>query len=135
MEITAYGHKHILGTHATTLEITREKHLTPRGDCIIGVKSSHGLADLREELLPLRGCSVQVHLSVEGIEDTITGFIHPDLGFRDETTIILRKSSYICPRTLLIDADKAARDINRQLIEKMKQPHQKMHMTLQSVNL
>ncbi|TMI58912.1 DUF371 domain-containing protein, partial [Candidatus Bathyarchaeota archaeon] len=38
----AFGHPRILSTHPTTIEITRSQNLTIRGDCVIGVKSSHG---------------------------------------------------------------------------------------------
>ena len=38
MEIViARGHPNIRATHKTTLEVTKEKELSPRGDCIIGI--------------------------------------------------------------------------------------------------
>ncbi|MBU7033382.1 MAG: DUF371 domain-containing protein [Theionarchaea archaeon] len=126
MEITACGHENILATHPTTVEITREKHLTKRGDCIIGVDASHALADLQDTLIPLRGREVTLILSVDDLRDTITGYLHPDLKFTDDKVIIVRKSAFLCARTLLIHADKAARDINRDLIEKMKDPSRRM---------
>jgi len=42
----------------------------------------------------------------------------------------LRKSSYIDSRTLGIQADKAARDLPRTLTEKLKNPEQKVIVTL-----
>lgn len=126
MKITACGHENIRGTHATTIEITREEHLTKRGDCIVGVRASHTLADIRDSLLPLRGCHVTLLISVDDLVDTVTGYVHPDLKFTDDKVIILRKSSFLCPRTLLIHTDKAARDLNRELVEKMKEPSQRM---------
>lgn len=126
MEITACGHENILATHPTTLEITREDHLTKRGDCIIGVGASHALADLQDALIPLKGREVTLILSVDDLRDTVTGYLHPDLKFTDDKVIIVRKSAFLCPRTLLIHADKAARDINRDLVEKMKDPSRRM---------
>ena len=33
-----------------TIEITKESHLTPRGDCIVGVNASSSCIDLPDEL-------------------------------------------------------------------------------------
>ena len=129
MEITAFGHKNITGTHATTIEITTEPHLTKRGTCIIGVNSSHSLSDLRTFLLPLRGSDLQLVFRVDTLTETITGFLHPVLSFTDTKAIVIRKSSFLCPRTLLTQADKAAADVDRTLVEKMTLASQKMTIT------
>ncbi|MDX1814121.1 MAG: DUF371 domain-containing protein, partial [Candidatus Bathyarchaeia archaeon] len=42
-----------------------------------------------------------------------------------------RKSDYVCSRTLAIHADKAAQDLSRGLVEKLKNPKQKMKITLE----
>ena len=39
----------ITATHTTSFEITKERHLTAKGDCILAVDSSKGAADLSEE--------------------------------------------------------------------------------------
>ncbi len=39
LEIPFTGHKHVLSLHEKTLEITKDKELTPQGDCIVGVNS------------------------------------------------------------------------------------------------
>jgi hypothetical protein len=133
MRITAYGHPNILGTHSTTIEVTTEDDLTKRGDCIIGVRASHSLSDMRDLLFPLKGSHIKVVFTVDTEREEVTGFIHPSLEFTDTKALILRKSSFLCPRTLLIQADKAAVDLNRQLIEKMKTPHQEMVIDIYSV--
>ncbi|HIP75502.1 MAG TPA: DUF371 domain-containing protein, partial [Thermococcus paralvinellae] len=40
--IHCYGHENIKATHKSTLEITKEDFLTPRGDCIICIKADKG---------------------------------------------------------------------------------------------
>ena len=132
MRITAYGHPNIRGTHSTTIEVTTEDNLTKRGDCIIGVRASHSLSDIKDLLLSLKGSHVRVEFAVDTEREVVTGFIHPSLEFTDTKALILRKSSFLCPRTLLIQADKAAVDLNRQLIEKMKTPHQEMVIDIYS---
>ncbi|MBU7014056.1 MAG: DUF371 domain-containing protein [Theionarchaea archaeon] len=134
MDITAYGHPNMLALHRTTIEVTTEDWLTRKGDCIIGVRASHALSDLRDELLSLKNSHVTLVIAAGGIVERITGFIHPSLQFTDTRAIILRKSSFLCPRTLLIHASKAAIDLNRDLISKMKNPRQKMHITLSHVD-
>lgn len=134
MRITAYGHPNIQGTHSTTIEVTTEDNLTKRGDCIIGVRASHSLSGIRDLLFPLKGSHVKVVFTVDTERDVVTGFIHPSLKFTDTKALIIRKSSFLCPRTLLIQADKAAMDLNRQLIEKMKTPHQEMVIDIYRVS-
>ena len=48
MKFTAYGHPYITATHKNTFEFTREKHLTLKGDCIIGVNVDYTLAELQK---------------------------------------------------------------------------------------
>ena len=47
-EITAYGHENILGTHKTTLEITKEDSLTKRGDCVIAIAANKAISELSQ---------------------------------------------------------------------------------------
>ncbi len=124
--MTAYGHENVMGTHPTTIEVTKDRELTKRGDCIIGVRASHALSDLREELLNWRGSQVKVTITVDGFKEIVSGFVHPSLEFTDTRAIILRKSSFLCPRTLLVQADKAAKDLNREMMEKMRNPEQEI---------
>ena len=50
MEVTemirCQGHAYVVSRHPTTFEITKEEHLTMKGDCIIGVAADKGAADL-----------------------------------------------------------------------------------------
>jgi hypothetical protein len=44
--------------------------------------------------------------------------------------MVVRKSSYIDDRTLAVNADKAAADLPRKLVEKLQNPKQKARITL-----
>jgi len=46
------------------------------------------------------------------------------------TDIVVRKSDFICHRTLAVKADKAACDLSRALVEKLKNPEQVVKITL-----
>jgi hypothetical protein len=131
--ILAYGHKNIQATHPSTLEITKENTLTKRGDCIIAVSADKALADLSVEFkMNLRKENVRITLLIETgeIVDAVNAFGSPKLILTHPTDIVVRKSGYVCNRTLAIRADKAAIDLSRKLVEKLKNPEQKVKITL-----
>ncbi|MGB9778293.1 MAG: DUF371 domain-containing protein [Candidatus Bathyarchaeales archaeon] len=131
--IFAYGHKNVQATHPTTLEITKEKRLTKRGDCVIAVSADKALADLSA---PFKDClrkeNARISLLIEAgrVADVVNAFGGSKLILTHPTDIVVRKSSYICARTLAIQADKAALDLSRKLVEKLKNPEQNVKITL-----
>ncbi len=123
----AWGHPNVKATHKTTLEITREDHLTPRGDCIVAIKSERSVADLNHNLkqaLMQRNARVTLILKVLDVEDVVTGFGSEKLLLASQMSMVCRKSDYICPRTLMVKCDKSAADIDRELIRYLKQEAQ-----------
>ena len=119
--ISAYGHENIKATHKTTFEITKEKDLTPRGDCIIGVRADKSIRDINDDLKRIlrRGERVEVVLNLPdyGLEERLFGFGSKRMSFEDENDVVVRKSDFVCGRTLLIKSNKAARDLNREFVE------------------
>jgi hypothetical protein len=131
--ILAYGHGNIQATHKTTLEITKEPQLSKRGDCIIAVSADKALTDLNAEFkdyLRRRNSKITMLIETEGLTELVNAFGSPQLPLTHFTDIVVRKSSYICNRTLAINADKAAFDLSRELVEKLKNPMQKVKITL-----
>lgn len=115
----AWGHENVRATHKTTLEITREEHLTPRGDCIIAVRSEKSVFDLSQELKQATKndfAKITLLLRSLDVEDVVTGFGSEKLLLTSRLSIVCRKSDYVCPRTLMIRCNKAAIDIDRELI-------------------
>ncbi|MEM0233431.1 MAG: DUF371 domain-containing protein [Candidatus Nezhaarchaeales archaeon] len=115
----AWGHRNIRATHRTTLEITKEEHITPRGNCIVAVRSEKSVCDLSQELKQaVRHSNAKVTLLLRtlDIEDVITGFGSEKLPLTSRLSIVCRRSDYVCPRTLMIKCDKAAIDVNRELV-------------------
>ena len=119
--ISAYGHENIRATHKTTFEITKEKDLTPRGDCIIGVRADKSIRDINDDLKQIlrREERVEVVLNLPdyGLEERLFGFGSKRMSFEDESDVVVRKSDFVCGRTLLIKSNKAARDLNREFVE------------------
>jgi len=137
MEITeallAYGHKNIQATHKSTLEITKEPRLLRRGDCIIAVSVDKTLSDLSPEFkvnLSKENAKITILIEAGEVADVVNAFGSPRLILTHLTDIVVRKSNYICSRTLAIQADKAACDLSRKLAEKLKKPNQKVKITL-----
>ncbi|KPU62378.1 hypothetical protein EP1X_09205 [Thermococcus sp. EP1] len=130
--IVCYGHENVKATHRSTLEITKEDYLTPRGDCIICVKASKGLKDLNEELKKAlrRGKRIKIRIIVDGLVDEIVAFGDENLSFENEVSMVIRKSTYIDGRTLAVKATKAAKDIKREIVERLKNPEQKVIVEL-----
>jgi len=87
----AWGHPNIRARHRTTLMVTRDPELTPRGDCIVAVGAEKGLADLSPELREAarsRGARVTLTLEAGGYTFTVSGrgdpgltLTHPDGSF------------------------------------------------------
>lgn len=131
--ITAFGHKNVRATHRTTLEITKDKELSVRGDCIVAVAADKGFFDLKtefKELLRRENAKLTIVISAGGVTDVVKALGSPRLILSHPTDMVVRKSGYICSRTLAINADKAACGLSRALVEKIKNPEQKVEITL-----
>ncbi|MCD6466365.1 MAG: DUF371 domain-containing protein [Methanomicrobia archaeon] len=119
--IKARGHPNIKATHRTTIEVTKDNYLTGRGDCILGIDADKSLKDMKEFLDQNKKREIKVDLVVENLVESIKGYLDPRLTFLDEKDIVIRKSSYICDRTLMIHASKSAAEINRKIIRKLRE--------------
>ena len=127
-EIEFFGHENIRSNHTKTIEITKESHLTPRGDCIIGVSANSSCADLPEELKnKLKNSKTSVHFLIKVGDDefVLEGRGHPELTLTHDEDIVLRKSNFTCPRTLSVNCDKASNLVPRKMISKLQNPKTK----------
>ena len=131
--IFAYGHENIQATHKTTFEITNETQLSKKGDCIIAVSANKTMANLSSEFkknLRKENARITILIEADGIAETVNAFGSPRLILAHPNDMVVRKSSYICNRTLAIQANKAACDLSRELVEKLKNQKQKVKITL-----
>ena len=119
-KIKAKGHENVLSLHKSTFEITKDKDLSLSGDCIIGLDIDKSMEDFPEdfkEKLANDDTKVIVELRTPNASDTIEGYGHHDLTLSHPTDIVCRKSTFVCSRTLMIKSNKAAIDLNRDLIK------------------
>jgi hypothetical protein len=131
--IVGYGHKNIQATHKTTLEFTKDTHLSKKGDCIVAVAADKALTDLSAEFKEnLRKPHAKLIVLIEagGIIEQVNAYGSPQLILAHPMDMVVRKSDYVCNRTLAVHADKAAQDLSKALVEKLKNPEQKVKVTL-----
>ena len=132
-EIQFSGHENIRSNHKTTIEITKESHLTPRGDCIVGVNATSSCADLPQELkdkLKNSDAKVTFSIRVKDHEFIVDGKGHPDLTLTHSEDIVIRKSDFVCPRTLAVKCDKASDLLPRDLVLLLQNPETKGTFTI-----
>lgn len=130
----AFGHQNIQATHKTTLEFTKEKDLSKQGDCIIGVNSTKGAIDLPYEFKEAArkvGAKITTKIEAGDLNEIVNAKGNHNLQFTHPTDLVIRKSNYLCNRTLAIEADKAAINLSRTFIEKLKDPKQRIKITLE----
>ena len=122
-KIRTKGHKNVTSHHKSTFEITKDVEIGPTADCIIGTDMDKSMLDFPQEfkdMIANSNTKISVVLDTENGHDEINGYGHEDLTLTHPTDIVCRTSDYTCSRTLMIRADKAARDLDEKLIEDLK---------------
>ena len=117
--IRACGHENVTARHASTLELTSETFLTPAGDCILGIDADRTPADFDPAFVAAcrdRNATIALELCVEGETQTVRGRGHPDLEFDSDRSLVCRTSEYVDERTVMVGADRAAADLDRELV-------------------
>lgn len=122
-KIRAKGHKNVTSLHKSTFEITKDVEIGPTADCIIGVNMDNSMFDFPIEFkkkIADSNTKITVILDSENGHDEIIGYGHENLTLTHPTDIVCRTSDYTCNRTLMIKANKAACNLNKNLIEDLK---------------
>jgi len=131
--LEAWGHPSVIGENRKTFEVTTEKTLTRRGDCIIAVNASKGPADLSEDFKKLArrdDAKITVIVRAGDVEETAVGWGSTKLTYAHEKAFVARKSRFTCNRTLMIRSDKASTGFSRRLIRRLQNPRLKATITL-----
>lgn len=126
-EIPFYGHQNVRALHPRTIEITTEPDLTVQGDCIIGVSASCGCKEIPQKIKKKLKTDSKITITIQVNEKsfTVTGKGHPDLRLENPHDIVIRKSNFLCPRTLAVGCDLASDDIPRYMIKQLQNPKTK----------
>ena len=123
--VHATGHKHVSAEHASTFEVTSDDWLTPAGDCILAIDADRVPADFDDAFVAAcrdRDATIRAELTAttddgETITQTVTGRGDPDLAFENGRSHVGRTSEYVDDRTVLVGADGAATDVDRDLVD------------------
>jgi hypothetical protein len=133
--IEFYGHAKVLATHNSTFEITKESHLSFKGDCIIGVKSDKSCVDLDsslKELLKQDNSIIHLTLEVEGEICEVFAKGNIKFSLQDVKDLVIRRSDYSCPRTIAGKSSHAAKDISRKMINLLKSSNTKGYLKIEA---
>ena len=133
---TCYGHENITARHKTTLEFTKDRDLSLKGDCIIGVKADFSLPQLKNFIKSIDNNKITIIIETMNninknnnkIIEKINAEINP--GFNSDKDIVIRKSDFRDERTLAVKADKAACELSRELIKNIIGNKQKISILL-----
>ena len=118
-EIKFHGHPNVLSLHSRTVEITRSENLSLRGDCIIGVGATKACSDLSESVkkgLRQDGSLIKMEVLVGNESFRINGIGDSRLSLLDKHDIVIRKTRFVCPRTMSVGCDKASSDLPRSIV-------------------
>ena len=145
---TCYGHDNITCKHKTTLEFTKDKDLSLKGDCIVGVKADFSLVQLKKFIKSL-GNNKKITITIETLgyndneynnnkiknniaENKITKKINAEInpGFDSDKEMVIRKTDFIDKRTFAIKADKAAFELDKGLIRNIANNKQKISVLM-----
>lgn len=122
-KLKSRGHRNVTSRHKSTFEVTKDAEIGLAADCIIGTGADQSMLNFPQEFkdrIADSNTKIKVILDTENGHDEITGFGHEDLTLTHPTDIVCRTSDFTCSRTLMIRADKAAKDLDDDLIEDLK---------------
>ncbi|MBD3211105.1 MAG: DUF371 domain-containing protein [Candidatus Lokiarchaeota archaeon] len=135
-ELHAQGHKNVICSHNSTIEITKDSYLTPKGDCIIGIKASKACYDLDTNFKKYlkKGKKVEVIIRYKDLFDSFYGFGHKKLYLNSKKDMVFRKSGFICDRTILINCTKSSSELSRKLVNKIRYSQNKFDIIFKKVD-
>ncbi len=122
-DLECTGHPNILALHKTTLEFTTEDFLTPKGDCIVGINATNIPEATKGEIDVIMEIG-EWHWSVRAIANP---------AFSSKKCMVIRRSTHLDERTYATQAGAAAKDMPREMIELLKEPNAKMHVSIRKV--
>ena len=132
-----YGHENVTSRHKTTLEFTKDEDLSLKGDCIIGIKADFELDKIKEFVKKLN--NKKITITIETINNNsknnttvekINAEINPN--FSSDKDIVVRKSDFVDGRTFAVNADKAAFELNKDLIDFLREKRNKIEVIVEN---
>lgn len=118
--IHARGHKNVTASHRSTFEVTVDADISTAADCIIAVCADKGAASLSDDFKKAAArddAYITAVISCGPYSDTVTGWGSSKMTFAEPRSMVFRVSDYVCQRTVMINADKPAARLGRDLVK------------------
>jgi uncharacterized protein len=118
--VRARGHRNVRATHRSTFEVTRDTDISLAADCIIAVRADRWPSGLSGEFKAIAArddARIIAEIHCDGHKDIVQGWGSSKMTFADDRSMVFRVSDFVCGRTVMINADKAARGLDRGLID------------------
>lgn len=131
--ILALGHENILAIHPTTLMLTKDRHVSKNGDCVVAVAADKAAADLNQQFkdaIIKPNAKVTIDIEANDVSVRICASGSLDLLLTHPSDLVVRKSGFVSDRTLAIYADKASNDLPRSFVQMLQNPKQQIKITL-----
>lgn len=93
-------------------------------------KGATDLSPRFKEAIRDENAALTITIQADGQKENAKAFGSPQLPLTHPTDLVVRKSTFVCNRTLAVNADKAAKDFSRSLVKKLQNPEQKVTITL-----
>lgn len=124
-----YGHPNITSKHKNTFEFTKDSFVTPTGDCIVGVKASFSLTEIKKFINSLEGTKIKIIISVDDIKEEINALVNKD--FNSDHEMVIRKSDFLSDRTFAVRASKSSMDFSRGIVGEMGDTNSKIEVKIE----
>jgi uncharacterized protein len=134
-KVNFWGHRNISGMHRNSIEITKDREISKKADCIIGVRASKACADLEPRLKDWvrSGRWIEFEIRTGIYSFTFKGRGSPRLDLTDGKEIVLRRSDYTSSRTAALNCSYTAIDIPRDMIRALQNPNATGTLTMRSL--
>jgi len=120
--VRATGHANVSATHESTFEVSTDDYLTPAGDCILGINADRAPADFDPAFA--RACRssdtrIEATLAIGKQSTSVLGRGHESLTFASDRSLVGRTSDYVDDRTVMVQANAAAADLPRDMVDQL----------------
>ena len=126
VRLVARGHHTLRATHHKSLELKRDTGLDLRETCVVGVGAAWDPEALRE--LP-----AEIGVTLEAGEHSARFTATRNPRFASRESMVFRTSRYNDRRTLGVEATLTARDLDRALVEALKDPQAELVVTIRGI--
>ena len=131
----AYSHPNILATHKTTLEFTKDKEVSLKGDCIVGIKADFELRKLKEFIKNSKSNKITITIEATNskkIKEIISAELNPN--FDSNKELVIRKTDFVSERTFAIKANKSSFDLKRDLVSFLREKDNRVNVVIDTAS-